>query len=89
MKGTVRAESDRPIPLERLIMPPMDPRDRMEPFEGGVVMPYDVRSPEQRGNYLEAVTVLGACDDGERIFVRFHRSGSTAWIDTERLEDRR
>lgn len=88
VQGTVQRQSDRPIPIEQLVFPPMDPRDRIEPFEAAVVMPHDVRAPEQKGAYLEAVTVYAAIEDGARVFVRFYRSGSTGWVDSDRLVDR-
>lgn len=88
MRGTVRPQSDRPIPLERMHFPPAEPHDKVDPFDAAVVMPHDVRTPEAKGNYLEAVLVLATAGDGERIFVRFHRSGNTAWVDTDRLVDR-
>lgn len=85
----VEDQGQRPLPLDRLVMPMASARDRIEPFEGAVVMPYNLRDPEDKGNYLEAVKVLATCDDGDRVFVKFHRTGNTAWVDTDRLKDQR
>lgn len=84
----MQRDSDRPIPLERLHFPPAEPHEKVQPFQAAVVMPHDIRHETSLGNYLEAVTVLATCDQGARIFVRFYRSGSTAWVDTDRLVDR-
>ena len=84
----VGKESDRPLPLDRLNFPAADPREKFEPFEAGVIMPHDHVHPEVTGRYLEAVLVMAACDGGERVFVKFHRSGTTGWINSDRLVDR-
>lgn len=88
VQGTVGRESDRPIPLERITFPPMDPGQKFDPFEAACVMPYNVRDESDKGRYLEAITVFQASPDGERVFVRFHRTGNTAWIESDRLVDR-
>lgn len=85
MQGQVNDEAQRPLPLGRLHYPPA--KQSIEPFQAGIVLPFNLRAPEEKGNFLEAVTVLAVSDDTERVFVKFYRDGNTAWVETDRLTD--
>lgn len=87
-RRTVQDQGERPLPLDRLSFPPSDPSDKIAPFEAAVIMPHNIRAEHETGNYLEAVQVMAACDSGERVFVKFHRTGSTGWVTSDRLVDR-
>lgn len=85
VQGVVGDQSDRPLPLDRISFPVA--KESIQPFQAGCLMPHNIRSPQQAGNFLEAVTVLALSDTGDKVFVKFYRTGNTAWIDTDRLAD--